>query len=511
MRKAVAFVKLTGLVAISVLSLWGGARGQSVEEKNLAQSMVGIWAIGGVDRCSSAPYQISFTAGTLSFRDRNGKITKESVEENINDRVKTRSLDSKGGAPAAAWIYQKRSDSNIFVTNMTTGRSFAIFRCGEGVVSASAQNARQPASLQDPASGGVRPDQPGARRQNNQSISSAFNEAIRYCIRETSLLFCGVCESDIPKVDEIVEVAWSPTAERLPRDPIERSRLNSALLSREIIKESIIFWDVTKSINFENPEVSSTDEVSSIVSVSAEDGVCYEAYKSYLSLALPQAAEIVKSRLDQLISSARLVVEAQERQARERERLAAEESRRREEQRRLEQDQARQRLEQQRVQQERLAAQRAEQQRSQREAEAERIANFRRDLEAYRGRRKNILEEIFNYQSFGAVEGYVDVSELAVYWVSGEGGHKCIMSLKHFNQVRLHADPELQAMADALYKIVIDIREFNERGFRVSPRASGDEKAQISHFGLGRTPVLERLKNAWQLAFKECPGKRGAF
>jgi len=507
MRKAVAFVKLTGLVAISVLSLWGGARGQSVEEKNLAQSMVGIWAIGGVDRCSSAPYQISFTAGTLSFRDRNGKITKESVEENINDRVKTRSLDSKGGAPAAAWIYQKRSDSNIFVTNMTTGRSFAIFRCGEGVVSASAQNARQPASLQDPASGGVRPDQPGARRQNNQSISSAFNEAIRYCIRETSILFCGDCRDDIPTVDKILDVALHPTAlwRILPEDPIERSRLNSALLSREMIRESLHILDRTSSINVENPEVSSTDIYS------AEDGACYEAYKSYLSLALPQASEIVKSRLDQLISSARLVVEAQERQARERERLAAEESRRREEQSRLEQDRARQRLEQQRVQQERLAAQRAEQQRSQREAEAERIANFRRDLEAYRGRRKNILEEIFNYQSFGAVEGYVDVSELAVYWVSGEGGHKCIMSLKHFNQVRLHADPELQAMADALYKIVIDIREFNERGFRVSPRASGDEKAQISHFGLGRTPVLERLKNAWQLAFKECPGKRGAF
>ncbi len=62
--------------------------------------------------------------------------------------------------------------------------------------------------------------------------------------------------------------------------------------------------------------------------------------------------------------------------------------------------------------------------------------------------------------------------------------------------------------------VKINVRDFNINGFRYSPSAAGDEKIKVPIFTvpeLGSRPVDNRLRQAWGLAFKECPGKKSEF
>ncbi|WP_336911474.1 hypothetical protein [Aestuariivirga sp.] len=54
----------------------------------------------------------------------------------------------------------------------------------------------------------------------------------------------------------------------------------------------------------------------------------------------------------------------------------------------------------------------------------------------------------------------------------------------------------------------VDVREFNETGFRIYVDRVGDEQSSIAR---ANGTVLERLQNAWSLAFQECPGKKSDF
>jgi hypothetical protein len=118
-------------------------------------------------------------------------------------------------------------------------------------------------------------------------------------------------------------------------------------------------------------------------------------------------------------------------------------------------------------------------------------------LNAYRSREKTLLEQVLNYTTTGTEEG--------AFWVSGhEGEHRCIMT-------------ELDA-ANGIVIRKIDIRTFNQAGFRIrGPSIDrfgggsyilGDERQTIVGHG---NAVMERLQNAWGLAFQQCPGRRSAF
>lgn len=152
-------------------------------------------------------------------------------------------------------------------------------------------------------------------------------------------------------------------------------------------------------------------------------------------------------------------------------------------------------------------------------------------LRLYRGRSKNILEEIMNYTFFAREDG--DISEGdAQFWVSGYGGaHRCVMTLmtvtSQFSVLRsslssLRGDDVVGwtvfggMMTGLVDWQVIDLREFNEQGFQIrqdrdasgSYFTLGDERQRIRGSG---SAVMERLRRAWGLAFQECPGRRSRF
>jgi TPR repeat protein len=121
-------------------------------------------------------------------------------------------------------------------------------------------------------------------------------------------------------------------------------------------------------------------------------------------------------------------------------------------------------------------------------------------LSAYRSREKTLLEQVLNYTTTGTEEG-----ASLPFWVSGHAGdHRCIMTQVNSTNGSVIAK--------------IDIRNFNQVGFRIrGPNIDqwggrgytlGDERQTIPGHG---NAVMERLQNAWGLAFQECPGRRSAF
>ncbi len=144
-------------------------------------------------------------------------------------------------------------------------------------------------------------------------------------------------------------------------------------------------------------------------------------------------------------------------------------------------------------------------------------------LSAYAAREKTLLEKVFNYTQTGIQEGQVnswnrnnerDLS-FRIFWMSGlNGAHKCILTLIEGQKVQSNQ------FADALVLVrTIDIREFNQTAFRInlSQRPGnfqsfvGDERVRIVINDIMPGIEMERLRNAWGLAFQECPGRRSAF
>lgn len=146
-----------------------------------------------------------------------------------------------------------------------------------------------------------------------------------------------------------------------------------------------------------------------------------------------------------------------------------------------------------------VALERRRQQERQASADAEqaRSAQFRENLQNYRARQKSILEQVLNYTSTGSLEG----SDFE-FWVSGHGGsHRCILT--QFSRSAIRIDP-------------VDIRSINQTSTRLSPpNANHPGTILISDAERFRMVCsgcdMERLRNAWSLAFQECPGRRSAF
>lgn len=137
--------------------------------------------------------------------------------------------------------------------------------------------------------------------------------------------------------------------------------------------------------------------------------------------------------------------------------------------------------------------------------------------QAYQGREKTILEQILNYTSFADENGFFDATQphfelvggfaVSGYWVSGEDGEdKCILTLHQTFVDRTMNNTNIK----------VDLRQFNESGFRFVRQTNGyihwwivgDENTSLQ--GDGRD-VLERLQKAWGIAFEECPGKKSPF
>jgi hypothetical protein len=159
------------------------------------------------------------------------------------------------------------------------------------------------------------------------------------------------------------------------------------------------------------------------------------------------------------------------------------------------------------------------QQQQQREEAARRETEIRisidRIVAPYRGRQKSLLEQIFNYSSFASEDGLFNPS-LGIsgynFWISGlNGTNKCVMTRHSF---RYASQPPYYTQES----MVVDIREFNRAGFRISRGDGnngrfeyGDERITFSGEAQSNNAVMERLQNAWGLAFQECPGRRSAF
>lgn len=128
-------------------------------------------------------------------------------------------------------------------------------------------------------------------------------------------------------------------------------------------------------------------------------------------------------------------------------------------------------------------------------------------LNAYQQRQKTLLEQVLNYTTTADENGQL-AEYGAVFWISGvNGAHKCILTA--FSSSRASGVQQYD---------VLDIRQFNQAGFRIQgPNTNqygnrsytlGDEVKRIQGSG---NAVMERLRNAWGLAFQECPGRRSAF
>jgi TPR repeat protein len=134
---------------------------------------------------------------------------------------------------------------------------------------------------------------------------------------------------------------------------------------------------------------------------------------------------------------------------------------------------------------------------------------------SYQTRTKSVLEQILNFTTTGVLEG----SEKH-FWISGhENTHKCILT------------PFSAVSSSTLTPV--DVRTFNQTAFQFNVRGScdaggrnsvtvrvGDETnavtaiyGPLSSIGAScdKAPSMERLQRAWELAFRECPGRRSAF
>jgi hypothetical protein len=175
---------------------------------------------------------------------------------------------------------------------------------------------------------------------------------------------------------------------------------------------------------------------------------------------------------------------------------------------------------QNRAQQEQLVQSRAREEQIrqdvQNRAQQEQLGRVRFDALAreYQRREKTVLEQVLNYTETSREEGYfIEENQriLGNFWVSGYGGdHRCILT--QFNWFLSRFIPSLQSDPRK-----IDIRNFNQAGFLIRGPFNnngvvmyevGDERTKIN---ASKDIVMERLRNAWGVAFRECPGRRSAF
>jgi len=138
-------------------------------------------------------------------------------------------------------------------------------------------------------------------------------------------------------------------------------------------------------------------------------------------------------------------------------------------------------------------------------------------------RQKSILEQILNYSTYADESGiFGDASRSRIpsgtFWISGlDGEHKCILSEMSL-QVADNISNNIYNYSTFSFRLSqkIDLRTFNQTGFRLQyPNQEfgrafrlGDERQFIRG---SADAVMERLQNAWGLAFQECPGVRSAF
>lgn len=464
MRESYRLFLMGTIVAILAI---GNASGQSASSQSLAQAMVGSWAIGGIDRCSSAPYQVSLAERILLFRDRTGKVTREAVEDDADDRLKTRALDAQGAQQNAIWIYQRKSTSTISVTNTLTGRSFNIFRCEAGPEETLLPSNRSPVVPPAQAASASA----GAPVSLPRSLSPAELDVLQRRISEK----------------------WA--GDRNARG------IESFIVD---IRVNLDASGVVNAAEIVSSQGAPADSLNSFA----------QSIRRAVLIASPLRLPPGRSDLlnGNLILSFKGNVFGNDP---DEERRRQQEAQR---QRQIEEQQARVRLEQEAAERRRIEAEREAQSR-------ERAAVHRRAFEAYKNRPKHILEKVLNYQSFANEDGETRDPDNSMFWVSGEGGEKCVMTLRvppwhPLNPSALGRDgqplqPVLGGYMTLTYgQAKIDIREFNERGFRFSPIAAGDEKVKIPIFTDGvitPRPVADRLSRAWRLAFNECPGKRSEF
>ncbi|WP_203072735.1 hypothetical protein [Falsiroseomonas ponticola] len=158
--------------------------------------------------------------------------------------------------------------------------------------------------------------------------------------------------------------------------------------------------------------------------------------------------------------------------------------------------------------------------------------------QTYDTRPKTLLEQILNYTQFSDENIQISGGQLSFRqhqsdrealessllqqrlshgaWISGyQGSHKCVMTLV---ATPVRSTPEISATT--IVRERIDIREINLNGFRIMAQnlggipmiIVGDENLRVvAPRALHPMPSLERLQNAWNLAFRECPGRRSAF
>ena len=110
---------------------------QSAGNQALAQAMVGTWAIGGFERCAAAPWRVTQSGSEISFVDSAGKITREVIEENSSDYLRARVAESKGVPVGTVFRYRRSEPGVVLVENITSGRSFKLFKCDSSDGSAS--------------------------------------------------------------------------------------------------------------------------------------------------------------------------------------------------------------------------------------------------------------------------------------------------------------------------------------------------------------------------------------
>lgn len=124
----------------------------------------------------------------------------------------------------------------------------------------------------------------------------------------------------------------------------------------------------------------------------------------------------------------------------------------------------------------------------------------------YNKRQKTVIEQTFNYTTTGKVEG--DENKI---WI-GSKDNKCVIT---------------EYGSDLKRGNTVDVRKYNQTAFRISvnreyfePRATqpapvvrfGDDNIKdFNWFFFSSPPIMDRLKTAWGIAFKECPGQKSAF
>ena len=122
---------------------------------------------------------------------------------------------------------------------------------------------------------------------------------------------------------------------------------------------------------------------------------------------------------------------------------------------------------------------------------------------SYSSREPTLLEQVFNYSTTGNMRGTNER-----FWVSRHnGGHACVMTA-------FGPQPPNNIFFPNVSR-TLDIRSINQTAFRISTRPESGMLLMADDRGFGLVCPsgcdMERLRNAWGLAFRECPGQRSAF